>query len=795
MLLCIFLLMSFIAPGQQLKGRILDERSQPLPGALVQSAMSEINVFSAADGLFTLEISRVIPFDTLRISFLGYKKEQVVVNFRTDTAIVVQMTPDRLSLQEVVVKHAVKGKFQQQSALNVEVADDQFLRQNISGSLMKSLERLPGVSAFTIGSGQSKPMIRGLGFNRVVVMENGIRHEGQQWGQEHGLEIDQHTVESVEIIKGPASLIAGSDAIGGLINLRQNSIPEPGSFQTGIFLGSQSNDSRASVSASLMARPSEWFYAVRATITDYADFKIPADSVDVYSFRVPLHRRSMRNTAGHERSIQASVGRVSSNWIQRLYVSRYAARAGFFANAHGLEPRSVDVELHDRSNRDIQYPYHEVVHWKINNSSDFKFNSIRLTVEAAWQLNSRKEWSSYVSHGYMPATFPDTLSFLAALERAFQKHIGSINMNLNWERSERFSLQTGLNTELQHNTIEGRNFLIPAYKQKSAGSFVYIKQKIGSNSWLHSGLRADLVKYRTDAYMDWFYSPEVSGSDTSLLRLQRAPEADFLFSNLSWSVGYQYLKDRLAIKLNAGKGFRFPQAAELTANGVNYHHFSFEKGNPELVPEQVFQFDAGLEYEGMRVALGLSPFLSWSPNFIYLNPTPFFDRLYGNGNQVFQYTQSAVLRAGGELHAHLNVLPVLMFGIIAEYAYSEQLNGPKKGFGLPFSPPASALLHLRFKPISLLGIEQFFVSADLRLAAAQRRIVPPEVTTPGWHSVNLSAGGRIFIGKQQLQLNLLIENLTNNKFFNHSSYYRIIQIPEPGINFKINVLYSFNNNH
>lgn len=792
MLFFLLLCQTFYAQAQQLKGRILDDRMQALPGAVVQLLKHKTATYTATDGSFYMPLSQQFSSDTLQISFLGFKTRKILLNARRDTTLIVQLMPDRLTLQEVVVGHSVKGKHQQHSAMNVEAVNDQYIRQHLAGSLMKSLERLPGIGAFSIGSGQSKPMIRGLGFNRVVVMENGIRHEGQQWGQEHGLEIDQHAVESVEIIKGPASLVAGSDAIGGLIDLRQNNIPEPGSFQTSLNLGGQSNDSRASLSASVIARPSEWFYSARATITDYADLRIPADSVDVYSFRVPLYRKSLRNTAGHERSIHASMGRVSSNWIQRFYVSRYAAKAGFFANAHGLEPRNVDMELHDRNNRDIQHPFHEVVHWKISNYSDLNFNNIRLTIEAAWQHNNRKEWSGYVSHGFMPAAFPDTLSFLATLERAFEKQIGATNIHINWNQSERFNLQTGLSAEFQHNTIDGRGFLIPSYKQLSAGSFVYVKQQIRRNSWLHSGIRADLAKLRTEAYQDWFYSPMVTGTDTLMVRLQRAPEADFLFSNFSWSLGYHYLNDRLTFKLNAGKGFRVPQAAELTANGVNFHHFSFEKGNPELLPERVFQLDAGLEFEGKWLAFGVSPFLSWSPNFIYLNPTPAFDRLYGNGNQVFQYTQSAVVRAGGELHAHVSILPVFLLGIIAEYAYSEQLNGPKKGFGLPFSPPASALFHLRYQPTSFIGIEQFFVSADLKMAAAQRRIVPPEITTPGWHSVNLSAGGRVFLGKQQLQLNFHIENLTNNKYFNHSSYYRIIQIPEPGINFKINILYIIN---
>ncbi|HOL99121.1 MAG: Plug domain-containing protein [Bacteroidales bacterium] len=117
-----------------------------------------------------------------------------------------------------------------EESLSIEIVNDEYLKQNLGGSLMSSLERLPGVSTMDIGSGQSKPVIRGLGFNRVVVVENNIKHEAQQWGADHGLEIDQYAVNNVEVIKGPASLIYGSDAMGGIIDMKNRKVPVENSF-------------------------------------------------------------------------------------------------------------------------------------------------------------------------------------------------------------------------------------------------------------------------------------------------------------------------------------------------------------------------------------------------------------------------------------------------------------------------------------------------------------------------------------------------------------------------------------
>jgi iron complex outermembrane receptor protein len=141
-----------------------------------------------------------------------------------------------------------------EESLNIEVVNDDYLRQNLGGSLMKSLERLPGVSTIDIGAGQSKPVIRGLGFNRVVVVENNIKHESQQWGADHGLEIDQFAAENIEVIKGPASLRYGSDAIGGIIHIKHNEVPQQNTIQGKVDIIGKSNNDLLGTSVFLMGR-------------------------------------------------------------------------------------------------------------------------------------------------------------------------------------------------------------------------------------------------------------------------------------------------------------------------------------------------------------------------------------------------------------------------------------------------------------------------------------------------------------------------------------------------------------
>ena len=193
-----------------------------------------------------------------------------------------QTLRDGVSLKEVVVSGNSSKAVQMRSALPVAEVSKQFIEQNFSGSLMQTLSRLPGVQAMSVGSGESKPAIRGLGFNRVLVAENGIKHEGQQWGDDHGLEIDQYAVDQAEVIKGPASLTYGSDAIGGVINLKSNWVPtRPFSGQASLFC--RSNNESLGASVRLEGRRGRWWYKANATWMDYADYRVPTDSVQYYS--------------------------------------------------------------------------------------------------------------------------------------------------------------------------------------------------------------------------------------------------------------------------------------------------------------------------------------------------------------------------------------------------------------------------------------------------------------------------------------------------------------------------------
>jgi iron complex outermembrane receptor protein len=223
---------------------------------------------------------------------------------------------------------------------------------------------------------------------------------------------------------------------------------------------------------------------------------------------------------------------------------------------------------------------------------------------------------------------------------------------------------------------------------------------------------------------------------------------------------------------------------------VNYHYFRFEKGDPNLSAERSYQLDLGIDWQQNKWSLQLSPFFNYFPNYIYLNPTSQHDIYYGAGNQVFEYEQSKVMRYGGELQTRYQFLKNLSGEILAEYLYSEQLSGSKKGYTLPFSPPASVLFGLTYNP-EIKHLKNTYFLLDYRYTAQQNQIVPPEKKTASSNVFNIAMGTKVKAGQQDFIISMQVQNLFNTKYLNHTSFYRLIELPEASRNIIVSVKIPF----
>jgi len=680
----------------------------------------------------------------------------------------------------------VNGKTQEREAMEVPIVSQtvskEFLNQNRENTLMQTLSKIAGVSTINIGSGQSKPVIRGLGFNRVAVVQNGIKHEAQQWGNDHGLEIDQHGIENIQIIKGPASLLYGSDAIAGVVDIQPNKTPLPNSFAGEVNILGESNNDLLGVSAGITSRKDKWFYRGRLTYRDYADYKVPANKINYENYVFELDDNNLRNTAGYEADASISIGYITEGLKSKTVFSNVNAKNGFFANAHGLEVRTSSID-YDSSNRDIDLPYHNVNHFKITNNTTISAGKHLLHVDFGYQNNKREEHSEPVPHGFMPAP-PDTK------ERLFIKNTYSLNFRDAFKPTDQHNMVVGLNTEYQNNNIGGWGFLIPEYNRFTAGIFAYDQFKINSNFHVLGGLRYDVGRVDTKAYFDWYRST-VNNNDgsTSYIYLQRSRNKTLNFGNLSASLGLSYIQNKTSYKINVGRSFRMPLANELASDGVNYHMYRYEKGNLDLDPEVSYQLDLSVDHKAKSFRVGVSPFVNIFQNYIYLNPTPnYYETL-----QIYEYTQAEVFRIGGEFNASTTISKNVQLDASVEYVYSRQNSGAKEGFTLPFAPPLSGLISAKYQLKKLLFFNKPQFIADYRITAAQEEIVPPEEKTDGFQVLNMSFLSQIDVFKNNLPLEMRVKlnNVFDTKYFNHTSFYRLIDVPEPGRNISISFTIPF----
>lgn len=759
--------------------KVVDKNTtQSLAGAHI--SINNTHTITNNQGYFKYIISPDLTFN-ISITHIGYKPYNKTIENKSIPELIA-LEADHSALEEIIITSSNPKRELQKNTLSKITIDKHFLNENKENSLMQTLEVLPGVSTISIGSGQSKPVIRGLGFNRVVVTENGIKHESQQWGVDHGLEIDQHNVERIEITKGASSLLYGSDAIAGIISLNTYKQLEPNSFMGEINFTNRINNDLLGSSLSITKRYSKWQFTTRTTYQDFGDYKVPTEKIYYENYVFDLHNNYLRNTAGYNFNNSVGLTYISDTFSSDTYISNVSSKNGFFANAHGLEVRISDID-YDSKNRDVDLPYHKVNHFKITNNSKLNISNHKLSIELGYQNNHREEHTEPTEHGYMPK--PNN-----SMERLFKKSTYSFNFKDTYNKFEKHKFVGGVSTEYQNNIIGGWGFLIPEYNRFTGGAFLYNHYKMSDRFNIESGLRYDYGKINTSAYYEPFLTPVTdSNGNTTQINTQRAEKKELHFGSYSFSIGASYLTKKISSKLNIGKSFRIPMANELASNGVNYHMYRFEEGNTNLKPENSYQMDGEFGFDSKYITIVINPFANYFSNYIYLNPEPF----YYETLQKYKYTQSKVFRYGGEIMVNYNPTHKIFTSASLEYVKSKQLSGSKKNFTLPFSPPLSSIISIKYllKDWSLFSDTN--LSASLRITASQYDIVPPEKVTYGYTLLNIAfTTNATFISKKHpLFLQLKLNNALNKKVFNHTSFYRLIQVPEPGRNLSLNIIQKF----
>ena len=680
-----------------------------------------------------------------------------------------------IELENVIITApSYKTASRRNSVLPVEVVEKDFLSRLFTGNLMQTLEHVPGVRSMNIGLGFSKPMIRGMGFNRVYVAENGIKQEGQQWGSDHGLEIDAFNVGRVTIRKGPSSLLYGSDAMGGVIEISQPPLPSENQIFGDISLLGKSVNNNLGGSFFIGIKKDGWYSGLRYSEQHFGDYRIPTDTIVYLTQKIPVYGQKLKNTAGFERNVSFYSEYRKGKYYSNYAISNAYQKVGFFPGAHGIP--DISRVQDDGNSRNIELPHSWVNHFKLTSRQQYLWDKIVGSWNIGYQNNHREEWSLF--HTHYGTQLPSENNPDKELYFSLDTYSSSIKIKTN--TSSLWEYSAGWDVQYQQNKIDGYSFLLPDYRRFTTGLSGLVDWKPSNSFAISGGARYDRGTIDVLAYSDPYLKEYLQnrGYDNDLIEEYqwRSYPVERDFGDFSGSLGIVWnIKNRHLLKANIGHSFRLPGANELAANGVHHGTFRHEQGDPALNTERGWQIDASYHYEDKGVLFSISPFASWFNNYIYLRPTGEWSVLPHAG-QIYRYTGSEVFFAGTELSFGIDMLSCLNYSFSGDYVYAYNVD---EHTPLSFSPPSSMRNTLMWKGNKLR------LYAEIHSISSQKRVAKNEDPTDGVNLINLGGSIAISINKTMIDIGFSLHNLLDTKYYNHLSFYRKVEIPEPGRNFQL----------
>lgn len=743
-ILFLFLLLpasALLANPVLLEGRVIDgETKDPLPGALITIPDLKISVVANATGNFTFNNIPEKGRFLVEVRYIGYKTLIQTVDLSQTSSLVFELFPSTIEAKEVVVTGTAFSSDNRKNSTAVSSVTKDQLVNRPSGNLVDAIAKVPGVSQVTTGGGISKPVIRGMSYNRVVTLVDGAKQEGQQWGDEHGIEVDQYSAERVEVLRGAASLLYGSDALGGVINILEP-LPSPeGQIRGELLTSYQFNNGLSGSSAMLKGNHNGFVWRARGSYKN------------AYSYYAPGGR--IANTGYNEKDLNGELG-FNKKWgYAHLNLSSFRSNIGlpdFERNDAGNFVDTSGTVLSDQQlkSRDLFLPFQDIRHYKIALNSHVLLGSGRLRSILAFQDNQRRELQNTRTD---PALFFDLKTYSADFKYYFNESKG-------WEPV------IGLSAASQDNKNKAEELLIPDYRSGEVGIFAYAKKSWQSTTFNFGGRfdyrNIDGVQMTADG------APKFNNFSNS-------------FSNVSGALGFtQEFTEHFNFKANLGSAFRSPNIAELSSDGVHEGTFRYEIGNNNLNPENSYYGDLAFEFNNNTVSASIGAFNNYINNYIYsrqiYNETILVDT---KTFPVYRFIQHNANLSGFE--ASLTLHPAELIHFENSFSYTRGVNRASHK-PLPFIPAAVLRNELRLEP-DFKGVKSSYLSIALDNVFRQNRVDNFETPSKGYSLMNLGMGTTFMLKNQPLRMNVSVNNLFDKAYYDHLSRFKPGRLDETNPN-------------
>ena len=745
-----------------LSGRVTDKKTgEPIPGVAIY--IPDLQTGASSDDKGNYKIENLPRTKVLvQVTSIGYNLIAQHIDLATTTTKDFELTESVAELNEVVVTGLSGPAEKDRTPTPITAVRHIELIRNSSTNIIDALAEEPGVSQITTGAGISKPVIRGLGYNRVVTVHDGIRQEGQQWGDEHGIEIDEYSVNRVEILKGPASLAYGSDAMAGVINMISDPTLPDGKIMGNILANYQTNNGLLGYSADFAGNRKGFIWNARYSNKMAHAYK---NRYDGYVF----------NSGYNENTLSGMIGLNKSWGYSHLIASAYSLTPGIVegerdsltgkflkpVDLNGSEGAVLATDKDFKSYTPVT-PYQKVHHYKAVLNNNFVIDGGNLKTIFGFQQNQRQEYADILRKDQYGLYF---------LLNTYNYDVRYLLPEMN-----KYNISFGVNGMRQISQNKGIEFLIPDYNLFDIGGFAIVKKNIDKLD-ISGGLRYDTrFENGKDLYLN--NNGEKVDSHTAGA-IRQFKSFNSTYSGISGSIGAAYqISGKVFTKFNVSRGFRAPNIAEISANGVHEGTVNYIIGNPELKPENSLQFDYAFGLNTKYLTGEVDLFSNKIYNYIYqrkLNSVFGGDSIR-DGFSTFNYVSGDALLMGGEISVDLHPHPLdwLHFKNTFSYVSATQKGQPDSTRYLPFTPAPKftselratkrkwgkslANSYVRFEVISYFTQNKFYAAFGT------------ETATPGATLLNFGAGTDVTSnGKTRLSIYINVNNITDVAYQSHLS--------------------------
>ena len=707
-----------------LSGRVTDSTGIPLAQVRVTVLEANRSTLTDGDGHYALA---GLPTGTYAVSFalIGYAPQVQRVTLRDgELTLDVALRPTLIELQELQVTASPIATTSLTSPQPTSVLSGSEVQSNRAASLGETISVLPGVRSLSTGNGIGKPVIRGLSSNRVLVLADGQRLENQQWGDEHGPQIEAGEAERIEVIRGPASVLYGSDALGGVVNVITPELPDALDrdpfVSARVIAGYATNNEQPDGTVSLQGASRGFGFRGSFTGRTSDDVRTPAGQ--------------LFNSGGRTLNGTGSVGHRGS----------WGSVTGTYSH------RDERAEIHEDPAEDpTATPFQRIAEDRVHVHGSVPIGASHIDANLGYERNRRREFedasAAEVALGLLSRTYSSDVRLHHPPVRGVAGIVGFSGLRNEFEKF-------------------GEETLIPNNAYTNLAVYAFEQLEVGR--WnLALGARYDNRRLSVE-----------DDADLGVVAQDRT------YNSVTGNLGVLYrVADPVALVLNVGRGYRSPTAFDLFSNGVHEGTVRFERGNPDLANETSINTDLAVRVQGSKVTAEIGGFANVIDNFIFPDPSGEIDP--ESGLQIFDVTQGDASLVGVEAAVDFHPAPFLHLRGTADYTRGENTTTEQP---LPFIPPFRATYSARLEGGPQGWLEDLYLSIGGESNATQTRVDPEDFAPEGYTLVHLGGGFALPLGERSMAVDLQLRNVFDKEYANFLSRYKTYAL-DPGRNFIVRV--------